>query len=245
MRLLLTNDDGIDSEGIHVLARELSGIAEVVLSVPEGERSGASHSLTLRAPVEYRKTTNREGIEGYVVRGTPVDCIRLAYETLDLPFDMVVSGINSGANVGINIHYSGTVAAAIEAAFLGLSGLAVSISTRRPENYVTAARYAVQLVRHIQSCEVPIVVNLNVPDLPENEVRGVRITRTAITEEETLVTANENSCREVDECKDPGIVLDSRAVAAGYVSVTPLQVDLTARGFLDVLNGWELGTIER
>jgi 5'-nucleotidase len=245
MGLLLTNDDGIDSEGIHVLARELDRVADVVLSVPENERSGASHSVTLQAPVEYREIAGPGGIRGYVVRGTPVDCVRLAYETLEVPFDMVVSGINSGANVGINIHYSGTVAAAVEAAFLGLRGLAVSISTRRPENYETAARYAVELVRRMRECPRPLVVNLNVPDLPPGEVRGVRITRTAVTEEETLVSPNENSRKEVDECRHPGIVLDSRAIVAGYVSITPLQVDLTARDALDIVQGWELGAIER
>lgn len=244
MRMLLTNDDGIDSEGVHVLARELSRVGEVVLSVPESERSGASHSITLSSPLEYRKV-EYDGFSGYVVRGTPADCVRLAYEGLEIPFDMVISGVNSGANVGINIHYSGTVAAALEAAFLGMSGLAVSISTRQPENYGTATAYAVKMVECMRGCRQALVVNLNVPDLPPEKIRGVRITQAGVTDKETFARANENSCREVDECRDPGIVLDSRAVSAGYVSVTPLQVDLTARGMMDLLQGWELGRVER
>jgi len=243
LRILVTNDDGIDSQGIHILARELAGVADVFVCVPEDERSGASHSVTLGALVEYREIAGYDELRGYAVRGTPVDCVRVALETLDTPFDMIVSGINSGANVGINVHYSGTVAAALEAAFLGLSGLAVSISSRRPKNYETAARYAVETARWIQRCEERLVVNLNVPDLPAGEIKGVRVTRTASTEEETLVTADENSCREVDECEGAGIVLDSRALAAGYVSITPLHVDLTARDMLDLVKGWELDVI--
>ena len=238
-RILVTNDDGIDSEGIHILARGLLEVADVLLVAPQEEKSGVSHAITLGGPVQYRELDSRMGLPGYVVMGTPVDCVRFAFEIAEEPFDMIVSGINSGANVGINIHYSGTVAAALEAAIIGCAGLAVSISSRHPENYETAAALAADLVGRMHAYGEPVVLNLNVPDLPLAEIRGVRVTRTSLTEEETVLAIGENCLQEVGECEGGEYVLDSRAVAAGFVSVTPLQLDLTARDTLKVVRDWE------
>ncbi len=238
MRILLTNDDGVESEGIHILARELRQVADLLMAVPLVEKSGTSHGITLGRPVEYKELDPRTGIPGYVVSGTPVDCVRLAHEVFEEPFDLVVSGINAGANVGLNVHYSGTVAAAMEAAFLGRMGLAVSISTRRPRHFETAAVLAADLARRMLERGEPLVLNLNVPDLPLGEVRGVRVTRTSTTEEETALGISENSQPKVDECDDTKYVLDSRALRAGFVSVTPLELDMTACDKLKTIQAW-------
>jgi 5'-nucleotidase len=239
VRVLLTNDDGVDSPGIHILARELLEVADVLMVVPFAEKSGSSHSLTLGTPVEYEKLNLPAGIVGYVAKGTPVDCVHIARDALEEPFELVVSGINAGANVGLDIHYSGTVAAAMEAAFFGRMGLAVSISSRKPENFTTAAAYAADLARLMLERAQPLVLNLNVPDLPPEKIRGVRFTRTSITEEDTALAIRKNCLKEVDECDDEEFVLDSRAVAAGFVSVTALQLDLTDRDKLKKLAALE------
>jgi 5'-nucleotidase len=238
LRILLTNDDGVDSPGIHVLAERLAEKAEVLIVVPQEEKSGASHSLTLGAPVEYREFRSPSGIAGFVVKGTPVDCVRLAHDAFGEHFDMVVSGINAGANVGLNIHYSGTVAAALEAAFIGRIGLAVSISSRKPRHNDHAARLAADLAGRMLERGEKLVVNLNVPDLPPEEIRGVRITKTSLDEEETVLAMYAGQLKNDRECEGPEYVIDSRAVAAGFVSITPLQLDMTACGALENLRVW-------
>jgi 5'-nucleotidase len=238
LRILLTNDDGVDSPGIHLLGERLKEKADVFMVVPLREKSGASHSLTLGAPVEYREYRNPSGIPGFLVEGTPVDCVRLAHDAFDEPFDFVVSGMNAGANVGLNIHYSGTVAAALEAGFLGRMGLAVSISSRKPRHGDNAARFAARLAGLMMERGEKVVVNLNVPDLPPDEVRGVRITRMSVTEEETVLAMHPGNLKNDRECEDSEYVIDSRAVAAGFVSVTPLQLDITARFLLEDLRAW-------
>lgn len=237
--ILLTNDDGVDSPDIHLLAKELLEVARITMVVPHEERSGASHSLTLGTAIEYEELDLPAGISGYAVRGTPVDCIHVARDGLKVPFDLVVSGINAGANVGLNIHYSGTVAAAMEAAFFNCSGLAVSIATRRPEHPGSAAFYATKIAGLILAQPEPVVLNLNVPDLPLEKIRGIRLTRTSLTEEETRLAIIENCLQKDDECDDEEFVLDSRAVAAGFVSITALQLDLTDRKRLETLREWE------
>jgi 5'-nucleotidase len=238
LRILLTNDDGVDSPGIHVLGQHLVKRAEVLMVVPMEEKSGAGHSLTLGEPVEYREFRSPSGIPGFVVRGTPVDCVRLAHDTLDESFDMVVSGINAGANVGLNIHYSGTVAAALEAAFFGCMGLAVSISSRKPKNNVNAARFGAELAGRMLERGEKVVINLNVPDLPPEEVLGAMITSTSILEEETALGMFAGQLKNDREFEASEYVIDSRAVAAGYVSITPLQLDITARSVLGKLQAW-------
>lgn len=239
MKVLLTNDDGIESPGIVALGRELLKVADVLLVAPEHEKSGTSHAITLRDPVEYKAFGECDGLAGYVVKGTPVDCVRLAVERLDIPFDLVVSGINAGANVGLNIHYSGTVAAALEAAFLGRKGLAVSVSSRAPGHLDCTASIAADLAAWMAQSEGPLVLNLNVPDLPREEIRGVRVTRNCTTEEETLLATNKNNNKILEECGEEDFVIDSGAVAAGFISVTPLQLDMTAYDRLEGLQAWE------
>jgi 5'-nucleotidase len=238
-RILLTNDDGVDSPGIHILARELFNVAQVFMVVPFEEKSGASHSLTLGTPVEYEKLDLPLNIPGYAVKGTPVDCVHIGRHTLDMPFNLVVSGINSGANLGLNIHYSGTVAAAMEAAFFGCKGLAVSIATRKPAHLESAAIFAAKLARLMLEHPEPMLLNLNVPDLPLKKIRGVRLTRTSLTEEETALAVVKKCIQEDDECDDEEFVLDSRAVAAGFVSISALRLDLTDRGRMKTLQAWE------
>jgi len=238
MRILLTNDDGIDSPGIHALAVALRDMADVVIFAPVEERSGASHSLTLGRPVGYRELDPGAGTPGFVIDGTPVDCVRLAVDAFNDPFDLVVSGINSGANVGLNVHYSGTVAAALEAAFIGRMGLAVSIATRNPRNLETAAMLGAEMAGLMLDAGEEMVLNLNVPDLPENGLRGTLVTRLSTSEEETALAMNSNCSENLCELEDGKTVIDSRAVASGYVSVTPLALDLTAYGRLDLIKGW-------
>ncbi len=244
MTILLTNDDGIESEGVHLLAQELCKIAPVLVVVPDRERSGQSHSLTIGSPVQYKKRHESDELCIYEAKATPADCVRLGLEKLDPSAGLVVSGINAGANVGLNIHYSGTVAAALEAAFGGRMGLAVSIASRAPKNFPGAASLAARLVRMMLESDdkpaepsPPQVLNLNFPDLPPDRIRGILITREATTEKETALVANDSSVVP-DEFEADDIVLDSRAVAAGFASLTPLKIDLTDYGRLEALKRW-------
>jgi 5'-nucleotidase len=244
MRILLSNDDGYFAPGIEQLAMSLSGLAEITVVAPERDRSGASNSLTLDRPLSLRRTPN--GF--YHVNGTPTDCVHLAVTgMLDTLPDMVVSGINHGANMGDDTIYSGTVAAATEGYLLGVPAIAVSLVGKSGVHFATAAGIARQLVERFlaQPIRNPVLLNVNVPDVPPEEIRGIRVTRLGRRHKaEPVVRANNPRGDTVywvgaaGEAADAGEGTDFHAVANNYVSVTPLQIDLTHTGQLSMIEAW-------
>ncbi len=245
MNILISNDDGYQSAGIAALADALSTIAEVSVVAPDRDRSGASNSLTLDSPIRARRAGN-----GYTaVDGTPTDCVHLAITGL-LPSepDMVVSGINAGANLGDDVLYSGTVAAAMEGRFLGFPAIAVSlVSEERPQHFETAAQVTVDLVQRVMSGTLPAdtILNVNVPDLPMADLRGLQATRLGHRHKsEPVIRMDDPRGRPVywvgpaGSEQDAGPGTDFHAVRSGYVSVTPLDVDLTRYQAIDRVASW-------
>ncbi len=244
MNILISNDDGYQSRGIAALASALATIADIRVVAPDRDRSGASNSLTLDTPIRAR-----EGENGFTfVDGTPTDCVHLAITgLLDREPDMVVAGINSGANLGDDVLYSGTVAAAMEGRFLGFPAIAVSLVTDKPTHYETAARVAVDLVQRVMAGALPAdtILNVNVPDVPWDALKGVQATRLGHRHKSEPVVRMEDPRGRpvywVGPCgseQDAGPGTDFHAVRAGYVSVTPLDVDLTRYEAIDILASW-------
>jgi 5'-nucleotidase len=244
MRILLSNDDGYFAPGLSILADTLSALAEVVVVAPERDRSGASNSLTLDRPLMVRKSH----LGFHYINGTPTDCVHLAVTGMLDPLpDMVVSGINHGANMGDDTIYSGTVAAATEGFLLGIPSIAVSLASKSEGNYPTAARVAAELVRRFQQRALmqPMLLNVNVPDVPHGELRGVRVTRLGRRHKAEAVIKSNNPRGETvywigaaGDAQDAGEGTDFHAVAERFVSVTPLQIDLTHFAQLDNLHAW-------
>ena len=244
MRILLSNDDGYQAPGLIALYRAIAVVADAVVVAPDRDRSGASNSLTLEQPIRARQAEN-----GFIrVEGTPTDCVHLAITgLLETEPDMVVSGINAGANMGDDVIYSGTVAAATEGRFLGYPALAVSIASHAPRHFETAARVAVELVQRLRDNPLApdSILNVNVPDLPYAELQGLVATRLGHRHKaEPVVKAEDPRGRPIywvgpaGAEQDAGPGTDFHAVRNGYVSVTPLQVDLTRHQVLVELASW-------
>jgi 5'-nucleotidase len=244
MRILLSNDDGYFAPGLACLAQHLSAIAEVVVVAPERDRSGASNSLTLNRPLNLRKTPN--GF--YYVDGTPTDCVHLAVTgMLDTQPDIVVSGINSGANMGDDTIYSGTVAAATEGFLLGIPAIAVSLAGHEQTHYETAARVTVELVQRFQAEQhsQPWLLNVNVPDISYEQLQGMEVTRLGKRHKAEPVIKSSNPHGQpvywvgaAGKAQDAGEGTDFNAVAQRRVSITPLQIDLTQYAQLDAVRSW-------
>ena len=242
MRILLSNDDGYSAPGLDALAKALSPIADITVVAPEADRSGASNSLTLDRPLRLRRSAN--GF--FFVNGTPTDCVHLAVTgMLDHVPDMVVSGINLGANMGDDTIYSGTVAAAMEGYLLGVPSIAISLASKRGGHFATAARVARELVERFQrqAFPAPTLLNVNVPDEPE--VRGLRVTRLGRRHKAEKVVPQVTPRDETvywvgaaGEAADAGEGTDFHAVASGFVSITPLQVDLTYADQIEPVQEW-------
>jgi 5'-nucleotidase len=244
MRILLSNDDGYFSHGLAKLADTLASVAEITVVAPERDRSGASNSLTLDRPLTVKRSAN-----GFLfVNGTPTDCVHLAVTGLldDLP-DMVISGINLGANMGDDTIYSGTVAAATEGFLLGIPSLAVSLTSKVGMHFDTAARVTLEMVERLRRAPVsgPVLLNLNVPDVPYDKLHGIEITRLGKRHKAEPVIKEVNPRKETvywvgpaGGAQDAGEGTDFYAVAASRVSVTPLQVDLTHTGQIPQLRDW-------
>jgi len=244
MRILLSNDDGYFAPGLACLAETLSSLADITVVAPERDRSGASNSLTLDRPLSLRKASS--GF--YYVNGTPTDCVHLAVTgMLDHLPDMVISGINHGANMGDDTIYSGTVAAATEGYLLGIPSIAVSLVSKGAGNYVAAARVVAEIVkRHLaHPFTSPVLLNVNVPDVPYEQIQGREVTRLGRRHKAEPVVKSVNPRGETvywvgaaGAAQDAGTGTDFGAVARGMVSVTPLQIDLTHYGQLDVIREW-------
>lgn len=247
MKILISNDDGYRAEGIRVLTESLLPLADVTVVAPDRNRSGASNSLTLDVPLRVQPFDKDRYV---VIGGTPTDCVHLAISGLfKEDHDMVVSGINDGANLGDDVLYSGTVAAAIEGRFLGLSAIAVSLVTRTPtgEHFATAGRVAAELVMRIQRSPLhqATILNVNVPDVPYESLKGYKVTRLGFRHRaEPIVPSDDPRGRPVYWIGPPGVGQDAGegtdfdAVANGYVSVTPLQIDLTKHSMLEDIGQW-------
>ena len=244
MKILLSNDDGYLAPGLKALADVLGDLAEVTVVAPERNRSGASNSLTLDLPLRAKTADN-----GFVyVDGTPTDCVHLAITgLLQEEHDMVIAGINAGANLGDDVLYSGTVAAATEGRFLGLPAIALSMDSHDPQHYSTGARVARELVSHLQNDPLPTdsIINVNIPDLPYEALKGYQTTRLGYRHRaEPVVRDVDPRGREIYWVgpagleQDAGPGTDFYAIREGYVSVTPIQVDLTRHSALQQLSDW-------
>lgn len=244
MRILISNDDGYLAPGLRCLADTLASLGEVIVVAPDRDRSGASNSLTLRAPIRPRTAEN-----GFIfVDGTPTDCVHLAITgLLDPEPDIVVSGINAGANLGEDVIYSGTVAAAMEGRLLGLTAIAVSLASGRCRHFDTAAQVAVRLVRRLaeRPLDSKVILNVNVPDVPAGALRGLRATRLGHRHRaEPVIRMSDPRGESIywvgpsGAEQDAGPGTDFDALRAGFVSVTPLHVDLTRHQTLSPAERW-------
>ena len=246
MRILVSNDDGYFSPGIAALAEALSRLGEVQVVAPERDRSGASNSLTLDRPLTVRRAAS--GFQ--YVNGTPTDCVHLALTgMMETPPDVVVSGINVGANMGDDTIYSGTVAAATEGFLFGIPSIAVSLSGKVGGHFETAAAVAVQMVERLGRAPIrePLLLNVNVPDVPLAELKGIeqtRLGRRHRAEPVIKVTTPRGETAfwigAAGSAQDAGPGTDFHAVASGKVSVTPLQVDLTMHAQAAMIRDWLL-----
>ena len=244
MRILLSNDDGYFAPGLAARAEALCEVGDVVVVAPEQNRSGASNSLTLDRPLFLKKAAN--GF--YYVNGTPTDCVHLAVTgMLDTLPDIIVSGVNLGANMGDDTIYSGTVAAATEGYLLGIPSIAVSLTSFEGKNFSTAGRVARELVERFSRQPVwdPILLNVNVPDIPYSQLNGQEVTRLGRRHKAEPVVKTVSPRNETlywigaaGAAADAGPGTDFNAIERGCVSITPLQIDLTHTGQLASVAQW-------
>lgn len=244
MHILLSNDDGYLAEGLATLAQALRPYADISVVAPDRNRSAASNSLTLERPLRAFSTEN-----GFIkVDGTPTDCVHLAITgLLQNEPDMVFAGINHGSNLGDDVIYSGTVAAATEGRFLGLPAVAISLASHNPQHFATAGHVAVTLLKQLLDKPLPkdTLLNINVPDVPLNELKGYQATRLGQRHKsEPVVESRDPRGRIIywvgpaGAEQDAGPGTDFYAIASGYVSVTPLQLDLTLYEQLNAIKDW-------
>lgn len=250
--ILICNDDGIDAPGIQALASAMDELGEVWVVAPVNEQSAVGHAITVRDPVRARPWTFEVGsgkLKAFGVTGTPADCTKLAINQL-LPRrpDLVVSGINQGPNTAVNVIYSGTVSAATEATILGVDAIAFSLCAWQGGHFEAAGRYAQIIARSVleRGLRPGILLNVNIPSLPFAEIAGIEITRQARSRwEESFVERRDPMERPYFWLSgqfinlDEGEHTDLGAVENGYVSVTPLQFDLTAHELMDEFRTWK------
>jgi 5'-nucleotidase len=250
LHILLTNDDGVDASGLLMLQRALQEVGEVTVFAPDHNWSAAGHTKTMHKPLRVNQTTLPDGTMAYTSNGAPSDCVALAVlGILPRKPDLVVSGINQGANLGQDITYSGTVAAAMEAVIFGMPAIAVSLDSYESEDFAYAARFAARLVKLVLERGLPptTFLNVNVPAVPQDKIAGIRITRLGRrVYRDALVKRQDPRGRSyywiggqpprgVDE---EGT--DIWALANNYVSVTPLHLDMTEYQMVEELRRWGL-----
>lgn len=254
MNILLTNDDGIFAPGLLALYRRLSTHHTVTVVAPDRERSAVGHGITLHEPLRAAPIHMENDGRGYAVNGTPADCIKLSVlEILDTLPDVVISGINPGANIGVNTHYSGTVAAAREAALLSLMSIAVSINSFRPGYYEDAAEFTENFTMQMLSRGLPegVFLNVNIPDKPLKCIHGICISR------QGTAVSRQGFEKRIDPRNRPyywqgidaperfaGDNMDGAALEEEAISVTPMRCDMTDYGFMDTLSSWDIALPE-
>lgn len=250
MKFLVSNDDGVNARGIKALSAMLKELGEVVVFAPNRDRSGASNSLTLDRPIRVEQVDQ----DIYSVHGTPTDCVHLAVTgVLKEEPNMVVSGINNAANLGDDVLYSGTVAAAIEGRYLGLPAIAVSIvldsckENNRQRHYQTATHFLKKIIEHVITHPLPqdTILNVNVPNLPIEQIKGMKITRLGNRHkaENAIPTTNPRGFKmywigPAGPEADAGLGTDFHAVNNHYVSISPIQTDMTKHDFISRLELW-------
>lgn len=242
MRVLISNDDGIDALGVQTLYRKLTLSYQCVLVAPDRNRSGASNSLTLLRPLQAKEIRKNE----YSVDGTPADCVNLALsEVIDGQFDVVLSGINHGPNLGDDVIYSGTVAAAMEARHLGRPAIAISLVGTL--HFDSAAQVLEEILKDSHSLALPkgVLLNVNVPDLPYDQIKGIKITRLGYRKSpQPAISAQHPKgipcfwIGGLSEPHDGSVGTDFWAVDNGYVSITPLHIDMTCYHVISSLEQW-------
>ncbi|MFQ6614410.1 MAG: 5'/3'-nucleotidase SurE [Fidelibacterota bacterium] len=248
--ILLTNDDGIYAMGIYALWEAITPLGEVAIVAPDTEKSAVGHAITIADPIRTQPVNRRSGFEGVAVTGTPADCVKIAVRSLlDRKPDLIISGINAGANVGNNIIYSGTVSAATEGTMLGIPSIAVSLNSFKGRHWESAQKYARLFAARTLERSLPpgTLLNINVPDLPLEEIRGIKPARQGHVYFEDRFDKREDPRGRryywmTGEIVDPseGEEADSVLLHQGYATVTPIHYQLTHEAFLQELNTWEL-----
>lgn len=253
MNILLTNDDGINAIGIRSLAKELSKIGKVTVVAPDRERSASGHSITLHSPLRVVKTDIDENIEGYMISGTPSDCVKIALESiLDEEPDLVVSGINNGPNLGTDVLYSGTVSAAIEGAIHDIKSIAISTSYGEGKiNYEGATYFSCNLIKFIMNLKKGLIFNINVPSLNKEDIKGTLITELGIRRYKNKYIKREDPMGKSYYWLDGELIdienktsSDIKAIEDKYISITPLHFDLTDYKNLEILKKRKYKTME-
>ena len=234
MQILLTNDDGIFAPGLAAIYKKLVNIGDVTVVAPADSRSGTSHSITFAGPLVCNKVDISGQFTGFSVQGSPADCVKLAVMQLhEGPIDLVVAGINNGANVGINVYYSGTVAAAMEAAFLKIPSVAMSLAAEEQMNFERAAEYCAKILKKLMPLTSRDVININIPQLSKGEPKGVKVVPQA-TEglDEHFICEENGQGRTIfrlagGQHRDEDSPADATSLAEGYITITALAHDMT------------------
>jgi 5'-nucleotidase len=250
MNILLTNDDGIHAQGLWVLYETFARRHSVTVVAPDRERSAVGHGITLNQPLRATRIKANNGCLGYAVNGTPVDCIKMGLmEILDTKPDLVISGINPGANVGVNINYSGTVAAAKEAALYKIPAIAVSLQGHKVAGYDYAALFTAKLAENVCQKGLPFgtILNVNIPDIPIDKIKGVRISRqgTSLYAEYIEKRVDPRNRTYYWHGLDSQTVfnnpeLDGAALNENFISITPIKCDMTDYNMLAELKRWDI-----
>ena len=250
MKILISNDDGIDSAGIAALAKEMKKIGDVIVIAPRTEQSAVGHAITMKFPLRITEYSVNGDFFGYAIDGTPADCIKIGIRNImKAPPDIVISGINCGSNTAINIIYSGTVSAAREAAIMDVPSIAVSVTSHEPKHYEYAAKFSAELTKLVvqHKLKTGTLLNVNIPDLPEEKIAGVLLTQQGKSKWDDVY----------EERKDPygknyywltgnlieaddKLVCDQYAVKQNYVSVTPIHFDLTDYETYNTMQNWHI-----
>ena len=255
MHILITNDDGIHARGLQTLREVLSRSHEIYLVAPDRQKSASGHGITVHKPLRVDKIAYRDAV-GYAVNGTPADCVKLALEEL-LPHkpDLIISGINSGPNLGTDILYSGTVSAAIEGIISEVPSIAVSLVVEKEDkdNYLQAAKFIAKLAPIVLTKGLPVdtIVNVNIPDLKQAKIKGVKITKLGVRKYINCIEKRKDprgknyywlggQVNDIELDNDSGILTDIKAVTEGYISVSPVHFDLTNYNTISELETWNL-----
>ena len=248
LNILVSNDDGIDAPGIFDLVQELKKIGQVIVVAPDKQQSAVGHAITMNFPLRAKEFKKNGSFFGYAVEGTPADCVKLAVKALlkQKP-DLVVSGVNHGANTAISIIYSGTVSAATEGTILGIPSIAVSLTTYGPPDFKYAAKFARKLAQLVLRKGMPAgtLLNVNVPALAERDIKGVVVTRQGkAVWNDTFDVRRDPANKEYYwltgdlEESDEGLEYDQSAILNNYVSVTPIHYDLTDYNSVEIMGRW-------
>ena len=248
--ILVTNDDGIYTDGIYWLWEAVKDFGNALVVAPNTEKSAVGHAITITNPLRTKYVNRRGGFSGYAVNGTPADCVKIAVRSiLKSPPDLVVSGINYGANVGTNVIYSGTVSAATEGTILGIPSIAVSIDSHHPKDFKSAMDTTQNTLIKVLKFGLTegTLLNVNVPDIPDEKIKGIRITTQGNAYFKDRFEKREDPRGNIyywmtGESIDPDSSgnTDNRALKDGYISVTPIHYRLTNESFMSDLESWEI-----